>query len=493
LTFGLSRQFVRAETSALWGQEGEAWKPEGRLPDFSLAGYWQGNAAPPALPPGRSVRDFGAVGDGEADDTAAFARALQETSSGAVEIPPGRYRVTRPLVIDRPGVVLRGAGPDRVTLFCPIPLNTIAPNWGATTTGRRTSNYSWSGGFLRIQGRQAGTVLSRVAAAAERGTNSVLLRDASRVAVGDWIEITQQDTPDNSLARHLYSDDPGPVDELRGRTRTSQPAQVVSIVGSRLRLNRPLRTDLRLDWRPEVRAFAPSVTESGLEGLTLEFPQTPYRGHFTEEGFNGIALSGVAHCWVRDVRMVNPDSGLFLQGWFNTGVGVAVDSQRPPDRQGCTGHHGLSVGGADNWVTRFDLRTHFIHDITLTAQASGNVFSKGRGQDLSLDHHRRAPYENLFTDLDAGVGSRLWMSGGGAALGKHCGARGTFWGIASQRPLPPPPSGFGPVSLNVVGLASDAPARMSPAGPWFEPIPPVRLHPRDLHLAQRSRRLASAP
>jgi Pectate lyase superfamily protein/Right handed beta helix region len=57
--------------------------------------------------PSRSARDFGAVGDGRADDTAALQKALDATLSGSegmLVIPPGTYRVTRTLrVAPTPG------------------------------------------------------------------------------------------------------------------------------------------------------------------------------------------------------------------------------------------------------------------------------------------------------------------------------------------------------------------------------------------------------
>ncbi|MDA0832898.1 MAG: right-handed parallel beta-helix repeat-containing protein [Planctomycetota bacterium] len=46
-----------------------------------------------------NIYDFGAVGDGVADDTDAFEHALQ-TGDGLVDIPRGDYRLTRTLVVD---------------------------------------------------------------------------------------------------------------------------------------------------------------------------------------------------------------------------------------------------------------------------------------------------------------------------------------------------------------------------------------------------------
>jgi len=70
-----------------------------------------------------TVKDFGAKGDGVADDTGAFEKAVS-AGEGAVRLPRGRYRLTRTVVIDldRTGpvsligdgtatVLMEGAGP----------------------------------------------------------------------------------------------------------------------------------------------------------------------------------------------------------------------------------------------------------------------------------------------------------------------------------------------------------------------------------------------
>jgi hypothetical protein len=480
-----------AQYSALWGERGENWTPRGRLPDFSFAGYHSGEKPLPNVSPGVGVKDFGAKGDGMTDDSQAFLDALAKVSSGAIEVPAGRYRITRMLEITRPNVVLRGAGPDKTVLFFPTPLNDLKPNWGATTGGRRTSNYSWSGGFVTLRGSFGLKPLADIVGEAQRGDTAVRVSSSKKLRVGQCIEVFQSDTPDNSLAIHLYSGDSGPVQNLKGRVKTSLVSRITRLEGDRVHLDRPLRCDLRAGWRPRLRSFEPTVTESGVESLCFEFPNQPYQGHFTELGFNAIAFTGAAHCWVRNVRTLNADSGLFIDGNFNTVQGVVLESQRAIDKQNCVGHHGILLGGGDHLVTEFDIRVRYIHDLTVGHQCSGSVCARGRAVDLSLDHHRSAPYENLFTDLDAGAGQRLWKCGGGADLGKHCGARGTFWNIRAARPLNYPPADFGPPSMNLVALETDQPSEQTPEGKWFEVIKPAEIQPRDLHAAQLRRRLGS--
>ena len=43
-----------------------------------------------------NVREFGAVGDGRADDTEALKHAVSQ-GDGALHFPPGTYRITQPI------------------------------------------------------------------------------------------------------------------------------------------------------------------------------------------------------------------------------------------------------------------------------------------------------------------------------------------------------------------------------------------------------------
>ena len=207
-----------ADYSALWGRNGELWTPQSRLPDFSWAGYHCGEQPPPVLPPGVSVKTFGAKGDGVADDTQAFLDALEKAPAGAIEVPPGRYKITKILEITRSGLVLRGAGPEKSVLFCPTPLNEIKPNWGATTTGKRTSNYSWNGGIVWIKGSLRARPLATVTAEAPRGALTLTVASTEKLRVGQRVQIYESDTPENNLAAHLYSGDPCLTQKLKGGT-----------------------------------------------------------------------------------------------------------------------------------------------------------------------------------------------------------------------------------------------------------------------------------
>ena len=124
-----------SETSALWGKNGEKWNPQSRLPDFSYAGYHCGEAPLPDPPRGVSVKEFGR--------RATASRMIRRPSwtrwpSGpsAIEVPAGRDKIKTILEIKRPGVVLRGAGPDKSVLYFPITLTDIKPDWVRHDHGR---------------------------------------------------------------------------------------------------------------------------------------------------------------------------------------------------------------------------------------------------------------------------------------------------------------------------------------------------------------------
>lgn len=492
---GVIAAAARAATpvhSQLWGGDGERWEMNGRLPDFSRAGYHRGERAIPNVPQVANVKDFGAVGDGETDDTAAFNAAIEATERGAIFVPAGRYKITDYIRIAKSGVVLRGAGPDQSVLWFPRGLDEVHPREGRTSTGSRASGYSFDGGFVTLHGDYRSRPLAKIVATARRGDSTVEVETAAGLSVGQEVLVVVQETPDHSLKTYLYDGDPGDISNGKPFD-TKLVARVVAIDGGRVTLDRPLRFETRSEWRPEIRSFRPTVSESGVESLRFEFPATRYRGHFEENGANAIELRQVYNCWVRNVAIHNGDLGVNVVACGNTvdGVVFTADRAREGDEYGVvvTGHHGIQCKHAeDNLVTRFEMAASYIHDLTVE-HAAGNVFAAGNGVNVNFDHHKDTPYENLFTDIDCGKGSRVWWCGGGAGLGRHCAGRGTFWNIRAAQPIEPPPEGWGPVTMNFVGLTTKAPGILEREGRWFERLEPEQLEPRNLHAAQLKLRM----
>jgi hypothetical protein len=107
-----------------------AWTTPGAVPDaavgvkgiLSLNGDLAGTATAPTVPglaskiaivnQALNVKDYGAVGDGVADDTAAIQAALNAVTVGgrAVYLPAGRYKVTSTLTVTQDGTTIFGDG-----------------------------------------------------------------------------------------------------------------------------------------------------------------------------------------------------------------------------------------------------------------------------------------------------------------------------------------------------------------------------------------------
>lgn len=484
-----------ARTSRLWGERGELWRPDSRLPDFSYAGYHRGERKLPDRRATVSVKAFGARGDGKTDDTKAFQRAIAAAPGKVIAVLAGRYVITDFLTIRSSGTCLKGAGPDKSVLYFPTPLNEIKPNWGATTTGRRTSNYSWSGGFVSVAGLPSRQVMATVTAGARRGERALTVSTLSPFRPGQDVRLVMSDTPAQTLATHLYAGDPGPLKNLGTKAGESLAVRITGGDGRnrRIEFDRPLRTDVRAEWKPTIYAASSSVEEVGIEDLAFEFPVTPYKGHFTELGYNAIAMRGCRNCWVRNVRIAHADSGLFISGTNITMRDIVWESDRQVERhRKATGHHGVTLGGQDNLLERFEFRTRFMHDITVTNRSAGNVAADGSGPDICFDHHCYACRANLFTNIDLGEGSRMFQSGGGAALGRHSGAWETFWCIRARRGQEWP-AGWGPEMMNLVGVQTAQGSTTDPDGRWFEAIDPNALEPANLYQAQLQRRLGRKP
>lgn len=479
--------------SQLWGKDGRSWSDQSRLTDFSYAGYHRGERSIPLRKPDVSVKDCGAVGDGKTDDTKAFLKAIRDYAGKTIAVPAGEYLITDQLVIRQSGTVLQGVGIEKTKLLFPTPLNKIKPNWGATTTGRRTSNYSWSGGFIWVKGKLSERKLATVNESAKRGSRTLRVSTVDQLEVGDEFRLMLRDADDQSLIKYLYGNDPGPIDNVGRKSNESFIARIIAMNMQRkeIRIDRPLRTDVRLSWRPTLYPATSSAQEIGIEGISFEFPPNPYAGHFTEVGYNAIAMSGTRNCWIRSVRVHNADSGCFIGGVNTTLQNIRLESDRrvEPSRK-ATGHHGVTLGGQDNLLMQFQFQTRFMHDITVTGNSAGNVATIGRGVDMCFDHHCRGPRANLFTAIDIGEGSRMFQSGGGAKLGRHSGAWETFWGIQSKRPQKWP-SGWGPDLMNIVGVSAAEKTVTDNDGRWFEPADPLQLDPINLYLAQLQRRLKS--
>ncbi len=488
--------------SSLWGVTGEKWNPEHRLPDFSYAGYHAGEAKVPGPTAKWDLkRDFHATGDGRTDDSEALLKAIQSIKSGVLFIPKGTYVIAKRIDISRGNLILRGAGPNETILFFP---NSLTDLFGNTMKGAEQSQWSFRPGLINFTGKDpitAETRLATVTSDAKRGDRILQLSAPISVKKGEWIRLVESDPPKESpaagsLIHYLYGDllPPGP-DLIGTRSVVRFLSRVKSVSGNQIELERPSPYDVHREWAPEIHRFVPSVQEIGVEHLSLHFPWTAYPGHFKEKGYNGLFFQDVSQCWVNDVEIQNSDFGIDLSSTnFCTVSNVRLTASKSravgADSHGANGHHGIDIShGTENLVTSFAVQTTFVHDISVEWYALHTVFSKGRGIDLNMDHHREANYSSLFSDLDCGAGTRPFNSGGSGNRGAHSGAYSTYWNIRGAGLMQLPAIDFGPL-LNFIGVETKSKVADSPYQWMFEQIAPASLCPMDLQEAMKARRLS---
>jgi len=450
------------------------------LPDFSWAGYHSGSRPLPSRKPTIEVID-GKI-------QAALDQAAR--SGGVVRLPAGRFTLNKVLRISASGVVLRGAGSGKTTLYCPRPLAEMI---------KPSKQWSWSGGMIQVAPRwgRSQTVAS-VVAPSPAGSLRLTIKASLKLVVGEWLLLEWfNDTGKDTLLDHLYGGVVGRKwmgKELQQATgaRVKEWIQVVSIKGNQLTIAQPLRIDLRPAWRPRL-SRRPLLQEVGIEGLTIAFPRTTYPGHLKERGYNGISISSLVNGWVRDVRTINADSGIFIGSCrYVTVRDIVLRGRRM--------HHPLSVSwAADCLITRWRIEAPHRHGTTISWAAHGNVFSHGWGNALAMDAHRAASFQNLHSQIVVAHGRRPlspFRSGGSRPRGPHTASRNVYWNIYNQYPQA---SGKRASILGhaewprgiFVGWRGNRPLKFEPVRNMKQQIVALnqRLEVQDLHAWQLARRL----
>ncbi len=455
-----------------------------RIPDFSLAGYRMGMRPIPTVNVVTHAQAFGAKGDGVTDDTQALRAAIEATRGGALLLESGRFVLRDALSITRPGVVLRGRGPEKTVLVIPRSLTELHPSGDPL--------HKRFFGFVVARGKIEGAELAAIREPAQRGDRQLVVDRTFDLAAGELVRIRTKRS--DALLRKLLGGklEPGPQTPKDYEHYVDWVTPTAAIAGADLTLARDLRVDVRPEWDARVVAFHPTVEEVGIEDLSFEFPGSA-RPRMEDEGFNAIHFVNVAHSWVRNVAIVDAYNGINVEGSRFCQVERVTFSAR--GRVSPSGHHGLwAKESQDLLFSDFRFDTQIDDDLTVEAFANGNVFMRGVGQAMNFDHHRNAPYENLFTEIDVGSPARLWKSGGDENRGPHAGVRTTLWNIAHRGHPPPlpfalhfdkPGTGSWP-ELNIVGVAGYPPSGER-EDVWIVPGTNVP----NLYLAQRAARYGS--
>jgi hypothetical protein len=447
------------EQARLWGEYLASPDTHPHIPNVSYAGYHRGEARLPRQPVRANVKQFGAVGDGLTDSTAAFNAAVEavgRAGGGVVIVPSGRYLLTSVVWMHHSGVVLRGDGRDSTTLYFDQPL----------ATGYRPplrGEWSWSGGLVwfiprvlreglearNFQGNEGwmdNRDLSEVTALVPRGGRRIQVADPSAFTAGEHVLLLVDNPPDNTLLAHLAGDVPGtqtyPWETLARRLRPEIsdwplvenflhyrfPVQIESVEEDAIVLAQPTKIDLRPAWQPRFVTLGPVVEEAGIEDLTIEMRVIQQRPHIQDPGFNGPNFQAALNCWARNIDLWHSDNGFGL----TTAKGITITNVRVGGR---ARHHTFicRVQSHDMLVENFQIPAATIplgsgavyHGLNTEGFSSGNVWSNAV-IDGTFDTHKALPFESVRTAIQV---NNTGSTGGAGDAGPRWGARFCHWDI----------------------------------------------------------------
>jgi hypothetical protein len=235
----------------------------------------------PKYPQFASVKDsnFGAKGDGIADDTAAIQKAIDDCPAGkAVFLPAGTYRLTATLNIIK-GVALRGEGPDKTKLINEANQKQVI--------------------FMGSDDYEA---TSRIVGGCVKGSSCITVENAAAFKAGDLVLVDQLNDPD-IVDIEGAGGKCGWAGREAGKRAMGQLVRVVGKDGSNLVLSRPLYFTFKPELLPEASRTTPrAVTGAGVEDLYIETT----RGR--TDSASTIKLWNCIHSWVKNVEC--------CMGWY---------------------------------------------------------------------------------------------------------------------------------------------------------------------------------
>lgn len=473
------------------------------IPDYSYAGYKNGEAALPA-PRGKvfNVADFGAIANDTLDDTQAVKRAHEAANahSGPVilKFPAGRFILSDIIYIQRSDFCLQGTG-NETTLYYPFPLNTLPAPVSFKELGeyltkfdkrqREKRNnvdmpfslYAWSGGFIWTQTPNArgkayldeyDKFVEPVTAVTGGAKDdlTITVADATKVNVGDVFKIQwyNKDGEYGSILTEMYGDR-SRFDKLGShhwnypnRALITQMVRITAKQGNQLGLSSPLLMEAHEQWQPALVEWE-HLQNVSIRDLNIDFPNGIKMPHHVEDGFNAIYLMNLFDSYVNNVSINNADAGIITDDIAN--VTISDITTTGEHRAHYTVHMG-SVFSVLNQNIRVENTAE--HPLSFNTYAVKSVYKDSVVLSMGrLDQHSGANHHNLFDNITTHIqlddnSSRFKVfDGGGAGYWKPShGRHSTMYNINVQVEggKDGPITFFGPpdgVELTMIGVHSN--------------------------------------
>lgn len=373
------------------------------IPDFSYAGYRNGEVPIPIVP---TVRTISPVAG---DNTANIQAAIDEVAGlpmdengirGAVELSAGTYSVAGSISINANGVVLRGVGQGDDPAE-----NTIIVGEGNAPASRNLITVGGAS-FVSWNSAVAGTRSDITSQIVPAGARTVQVENPGLYQVGDNVIITHPSTNEWLASINFGNTDvdapwvAGQLDMIYNRNITA-----INAVTGQITLDVPIydRLDRSLSQSQIYVLNEPDIRRnSGVENLRIEVASS---GALNEDHVRtAIFLEGVEDAWVKDVTALR-----FSYAAVNSEVATRVTVS------GCSGltpHSPIDGGRRYNFATNFQSNNILFTDCTgsegrhtfvcnAASTGSGIVFhnSTSTGDLSASEGHRRWSQALLFDNI----------------------------------------------------------------------------------------------
>ncbi len=471
-------------------------KDGNRIPDFSHAGYKNGEIDIPELP---VVLELGPI---PGDNTAHIQSAIDQVSGlaldengfrGALLLKPGLYPVHGVIYIKSSGVVLRGSGEGASSTD-----NTILQG-KYDSPHQRTLIVIGGNEKTRWRDEVPGSRVNIASEYVPVGSRIIEVEDASKYSVGDNMIIRHPST-NEWLAAVDYGGTAGDVLWQPGEIDMYFNRFITRIEGNKIKLDAPLYHEIdgslsqAYAW---IFTRSNLVTESGIENLRVDIETNG--GEDEDHIWNGIRFVRVEDCWAKNVTVLHFGFAGFNFEDASRSTVMNCSALEPISIITGSRRYNFNLGNASNNILfnnchASEGRHAFVSNGT--SAVSGIVFTNcsSTGDHTSSESHRRWGQGILWdnTSLNSNNTTRIlglynrgdWGTGHGWS-----GTNMVAWNVsapANQIVIQKPPIGQN------YGIACNATVNNN--GPFYHPAGWIEgtgesVIPTSLYEAQLSERL----